>query len=177
MSLSDWVQQQADEIIAKVDPYSEQNIDETNAAVDNAINNTFVGGVKESVNVGNDISNNLSAASADPKSSITVSTLPVSFYGIPLGGNDIVIDLSWYGPYRTQAHSVISAFLWISYFIIILRALPSILGSSSTLIYSNNDGVAASENIIVNDDGVVLSHTTTLNDSSNHVRVTQRHNT
>ena len=104
-----------------------------------------------------------------------VKTLPVSFFGVNLGGDMIDIDLSWYGAYRDETFKFLRAFIYIGWVIMIIRRLPAILnGAPLELIGELQPDVPdVFEHITVDDDGVVTKHETITKDGN--VTVRQRH--
>lgn len=113
------------EIDNSVNPLSDDNKEQFNANLDSIKNDTAIG---SAIEIKDGISNfytNISGAT--PTASLTVNTLPVSFYGVNLISKPISIDFSWFSPYRDTVLSLWRFFLWTSYIFILFKRLPDII--------------------------------------------------
>jgi len=156
----------------QVNPTSPDNIDNFNASVKNLEDNTFIGGVKGFGDSGERFVSSLQ--NVDPRQHIYVNTKASNFFGISIPAQQIDIDFSWYGAYRDEVFSVLRAFIYLGYFILVYRMLPSIIGGGSAIFAPQHDAnITEFENITINEDGVVTHHSTT--SRQGNVTITQNH--
>lgn len=175
MSLHDYIMNIHKEIENQVNPLSEDNAADFNAAIDTLKNDTVIGDLNAVSDAGNQILNSL--GSANPTATLSFNTLPGEICGISIPSYSIDVDFSWYGAYREQAHRIMSAFMWISWVVLMWRRLPAIINGAPMDIFNQRDDIPdtiTTEHITVDDNGEVTSHRT-VNRHSDGTVVTQIH--
>lgn len=171
-SLEDFILNIYDKIEVQTNPLHEDNIVAFNAAVTNLKTNTFIGSIDSVAN--NTIPDLLQHLNGS--SSVFVfntAGVTTDLFTIPSG--TIVLDMSWYAPFKRYGDMVISGFMWIFYLIMLFRHLPDLLSGSGLHFEnpSNVDEPNVRENFVIDDNGVVLKHSTTSRYSGH--TVTQNH--
>ena len=152
----------------QINPTSEDNQEAFDESLNNLYDNTFVGSVKDLSDSGTQLATSISNTS--PNSHIYVNTIAVRFFGINIPAKQIDIDMSWYSAYRVQVFSILRAFIYIGYLILVIRNAPSILGSASPLMAQD----VPLENVTLDSNGSVIEHTTVW--QSGNTRFVQRNN-
>lgn len=172
VSLKDFVLDIVDEVEKQTNPLHEDNQAEFDSALTNLKTNTFIGSIDSIVN---DTMPELLQHINGSTSTFVFYTAGVStdLYSIP--SSKIVLDMSWYAPFKQYGDMIISGFMWLFYLIMLFRHLPDILNGAGLHFegHSNVDEPVVRDNFVVDDNGVVLKHSTTSR-YSDHT-VTQNH--
>lgn len=164
--LDDWYT----DIENATNPMSEDNIDDFNASVESLTQDTFIGDIQEVSSGADEFITQLNGVS--PNAHIYINTLPVSFFGANIPAKRIDVNMEWYAAYRTQTFSILRAFIYLGYIILLWRNLPSILGGVSPLLAQNEPLDIPQENysVTMNDDGSVRSAYKSWSDGNVHYR-------
>lgn len=108
-----------------VNPRSEDNIEAFNSALTNIKDNTFIGSAYTIADtVPNNIKDALSTDSS-PVLQFTTAGVSNSYFSIP--SKSYSIDFSWYAPFKGVGDTVITAFMFLGFFVAFWKRLPEII--------------------------------------------------
>lgn len=176
LSLHDFIINIYNEIDNLTNPLSEQNKPAFDLALNDFKTNTFLGSCYDVVEQGNNLVNSLNVESS---AQIVSHTLPAEFFGVVFPAREVVIDFSWYAPYREAAHKILSAFIWIGFLwrfvtVTIFKLINGVEGGFVNYEQMSEPEFTTRDNFTVDSDGTVKSHSTVYSYKDGHT-VTQKH--
>lgn len=160
-SLKDFVLDIVDEVEKQTNPLHADNQAEFDSALTNLKTNTFIGSIDT---IANDTMPELLQHLNGSTSTFIFYTSGVStdLYTIP--SSKIVLNMSWYAPFKQYGDMIISGFMWLFYLIMMFRHLPDILNGAGLHFegHSNVDEPVIRNDFVLDDNGTVLKHSTSV---------------
>lgn len=133
MSLKDFIIDVHNEIEKSVNPLSDDNKVEFDKAMSAINNDTFIGSFNQ---IKDDYIPKILDSLKGQCAALTFKTASASNKYVSIPAHTIILDLSWYLPYKPYGDMVLSGFMWLSFLWLLFKRFPAIISGEGMITES-----------------------------------------